>query len=244
MKAAPAVQRRLLDLAEVDTELDRVAHRRRNLPELAEIAEAEQVLRAKRDAVVAAETALGDLDRDVKRLETEIDQVRARSDRDRKLLDDGVPTKQAENLNHELETLKRRQGVLEDESLELMERREAVEQDVIFAKSELATAEEKLSDAQARRDQAFADLETTEARSGDRRKTVLAELPTELVTLYERIRANKGTGAALLRARRCGACRLELDRTAISDLRTAAADEIVRCEECGAILVRTSESGL
>ncbi|SDN57790.1 zinc ribbon domain-containing protein [Allokutzneria albata] len=244
MKAAPAVQRRLLDLAEVDTELDRVAHRRRNLPELAEIAEAEQVLRAKRDAVVAAETTLGDLDRDVKRLETEIDQVRARADRDRKLLDDGVPAKQAENLNHELETLKRRQGVLEDESLELMERREAVEQDVTFAKSELATAEEKLSDAQGRRDQAFADLETTEARSSDRRKTVLAELPTELVTLYERVRANKGTGAALLRARRCGACRLELDRTAISDLRAAAPDEVVRCQECGAILVRTSESGL
>ncbi|WP_086822578.1 zinc ribbon domain-containing protein [Allokutzneria sp. NRRL B-24872] len=244
MKAAPAVQRRLLDLAEVDTELDRVTHRRRTLPELAEIVEAEQVLRAKRDAVVAAETALGDLDRDVKRLETEIDQVRARADRDRKLLDDGVPAKQAENLNHELDTLKRRQGVLEDESLELMERREAVEQDVTFAKGELSTAEDKLSDAQGRRDQVFADLETTEARSGDRRKTVLAELPTELVTLYERIRSNKGTGAALLRARRCGACRLELDRTAISDLRTAAADEVVRCEECGAILVRTAESGL
>ena len=69
MKADPAVQRRLLDLAAVDAELSRVTHRRRTLPEIAEIAEVEQLLRAKQDAVVTVETTLTDLDRDVKRQE-------------------------------------------------------------------------------------------------------------------------------------------------------------------------------
>jgi len=72
----------------------------------------------------------------------------------------------------------------------------------------------------------------------------LGELPADLVTLYERSRARNGSGAALLRGGRCGACRLELDRTAIGRLRDASPDEVVRCEECGVVLVRTPESGL
>ncbi|MCO1577820.1 C4-type zinc ribbon domain-containing protein [Crossiella sp. SN42] len=243
MKADPAVQKRLLDLAEVDAELNRATHRRRTLPELAEITTAEQELRTRKDAVVAVETTLADLDRDAKRLDTEIDQVRAREARDRTLLN-SADAKRSVDLQHELETLARRRGILEDESLELMERREAVEMDVQHARAQEGLAQEKLADAQRRRDEAFADLETIEARSGDRRKTVLAGLPSDLVTLYERIRAKGGTGAALLKARRCGACRLELDRIAMSKLKEAAPDEVARCEECGAILVRTAESGL
>src|SRR5437588_1328542 len=86
VKVDPAVQRRLLDLAEVDAELNRIEHRRRTLPEIAEITEGEQTLRVKKDALVAVETTLGDLNRDAKRQEDEIDAVRAREDRDRKLL--------------------------------------------------------------------------------------------------------------------------------------------------------------
>jgi len=245
VKADPAVQRRLLGLAETDTELSRIAHRRRNLPELAEITECERDLRAKRDAVVAAETTLGDLDRDVRRLETEIEHVRAREERDRALMTGGgVSSKQLVDLQHELDSLQRRKTTLEEELLEVMERREAVELDVAHAREALAAAEERLADAQRRRDQALADLETAEARRNADRKNLLAELPGDLVALYERMRAKQGVGAALLRARRCEACHLELDRTALTALREAAADDVVRCQECGVVLVRTAESGL
>ncbi|MCP2259704.1 hypothetical protein LX15_003410 [Streptoalloteichus tenebrarius] len=245
MKAQPAAQRRLLDLAKVDAELNRVAHRRRTMPELAEIAELERDVRARRDAVVAVETTHGDLDRDARRLETEIEQLRAREERDRKLIDGGsVGAKQVVDLQHELESLARRRGVLEDELLEVMERREAVEREVAHRREELAAAEEKLGEAQGRRDEAVADLDVIETRRAAERKGLVAELPEDLVALYERIRAQKGTGAGLLRSRRCGACQLELDRTVLGEVRTAAADEVVRCSECGAILVRTGESGL
>ena len=53
-----------------------------------------------------------------------------------------------------------------------------------------------------------------------------------------------GVGAAMLRARRCEGCRLELNPLQIQHIRAAAADEVVRCEECRRILVRTGESGL
>lgn len=245
MKADPAVQRQLLDLAEADAELARIEHRRRTLPEIAEIAEAEKAVRVRKDAQVAIRTQVDDLDREVKRQEKEIDAVRSRADRDGKLLQSGtVAAKQMTDLEHEIATLHRRQGALEDDLLELMERREALEMDVQHAEVELAKAEAAVTDAATRRDEVFADLATQEARSTARREALLPKFSTELLALYNRVREHKGTGAALLRSRRCGACRLELDRTVIAHIKAAPADEVVRCEECGAILVRTAESGL
>jgi predicted nucleic acid-binding Zn-ribbon protein len=245
MKADPALQRRLLDLAEVDAELARVTHRRRTLPEIAEIAEAETQLRTKQDALTTIETTLGDLNRDVKRQETEIDQVRAREERDRKLMQGGsVGAKQLTELEHELATLERRQAALEDDLLELMERREAVEADVQHSRIELDKAQEALVDAARRRDTTFADLDSIEAKRTADRSTQAKQFPADLLGLYERVRAHKGIGAALLRSRRCGACRIEIDRSAMAKLKVAAADEVVNCDECGAILVRTGESGL
>lgn len=244
MKAAPAVQKRLLDLADVDAELNRLAHRRRSLPEHAELTAAEAAVRAAKDAVVAAETNAGDLDRDIRRIERDVDAVRARAERDEKLLASGIGAKQAAEVQHELETLARRRGVLEDEQLEVMEQREAVGGHLDHARVTLEAAERDLAAVAERRDTALADIDAGEAGRRRDRETVVAELPAELVALYTERRERTGTGAALLVARRCQACRLELDRTAIAELRAAAADEVVRCEECGTILVRTPESGL
>lgn len=246
MNADSAAQRRLLDLAEADAELARTAHRRRSLPELAEVEQAERDLRAGRDSLVASETVASDLDREIRKLETEIDQVRAREDRDRGLMDSGSISsgKQLEDLEHELATLQRRQGVLEDDLLEVMEQREATDADLARSRTELADVEQRLADAARRRDDALADLDTAEARRTADRAGLVGELPEDLLALYERLRAQKGIGAAPLRQRRCGACRLELDRTAIGRIRDAAPDAVLRCEECGVVLVRVAESGL
>ena len=235
----------MLDLAEVDAELARVAHRRRNLPELAEITEAEKRLRERRDALVAAQTTASDLEREVSKQEREIESVRARAERDRKLMESGsVSAKQLADLERELETLARRQSVLEDDQLELMERKEAVDADVQRTAAEVDKAEQELADAQRRRDEALADLDTTQARREADRENLVPKLPENLLALYERVRAHKGIGAALLKSRRCGACQLELDRSSIAEIKAAPDDEVVQCENCDAILVRTPESGL
>lgn len=244
MKADPAVQHRLLELAETDAELARIEHRRRNLPELEALSELEQRHRERRDAVIKAETALADLESDATRQEKDIENVRAREERDRKLLDSGLPGKQQTEVEHELETLRRRQSALEDDLLELMERREALEADVQREQAELSQVETEQSEAAERRDTALRELEVDQTRRDQQRTELLGELPEELVKLYERVRGQRGVGAAMLRAKRCGGCRLELDRSALVALRDAAPDDVCRCEECGAILVRTKESGL
>lgn len=239
MKADPTAQAKLVTLAEVDAEIGRLTHRRSTLPELAQLDEAEQRVRAARDALVRAETRAGDLDRDIARLERDIDGVRARTERDHTLLaGSGISAKQATELQHELDTLARRQGVLEDEQLGIMEEREAVGIELDHARGELSEAETAVGEVTAKRESAEGDIDATRAGRDRARSEVVAALPADLLADYERIRAGGRVAAGQLRESRCGACRLELDRTFLGQVRTAAADEVVHCEECGAILVR------
>jgi uncharacterized protein len=48
----------------------------------------------------------------------------------------------------------------------------------------------------------------------------------------------------MLQARACQGCRLELYGNELAAVRNADPHEVVRCENCGRILVRTAESGL
>ena len=56
MNAAPAVQQQLLELQGYDSALDRLAQRRRTLPEVTEIASIDERLGALRDSVVTVQT--------------------------------------------------------------------------------------------------------------------------------------------------------------------------------------------
>nr|WP_208406898.1 C4-type zinc ribbon domain-containing protein [Amycolatopsis granulosa] len=235
----------MLELAKVDAELSRVEHRRRTMPETAEIEGIEKTLRELRDTAIRHETAASDLDREIARQEKEIESVRAREDRDRKLIDGGtVNAKQVTDLQHELETLARRQSALEDDLLELMERREALTLDVQRTGAEVDKTEQALADVRGRRDETLADLDTTKARREEDRAKLVPRFPEGLLKLYERVRAHKGIGAALVRQRRCLACNMEFDRNTVAEIKAAPEDEVVQCENCGAILVRTVESGL
>ena len=79
---------------------------------------------------------------------------------------------------------------------------------------------------------------------GDR-EAALEGLPEDLVTLYERIRGQRGgVGAAALHQRRCTGCQLNIDNAELAIIKASPSDLVIRCEECTRILVRTSESGL
>ncbi|MGW4795128.1 zinc ribbon domain-containing protein, partial [Nonomuraea sp. NPDC004297] len=129
MKAAPEAQKRLLDLAELDSVIDRLAHRRRTLPELAEIDERSKLFAKLATQVIEAETESGDLAREQAKAESDVDAVRTRADRDQKRLDSGAVTspRDLSSLQSEITSLNKRQGDLEEVVLEIMERREAAD---------------------------------------------------------------------------------------------------------------------
>jgi predicted nucleic acid-binding Zn-ribbon protein len=246
VKADPTEQQRLLDLAAEDVALTQLAHRRRNLPEVAAVEAAEEAEQTYAAEVIRTDTDVRDLGREVKRLESDVETVRAREDRDQKLLDSGgVAAKQMTDLQHELESLKRRQSDLEDQELELMQRLEDAEKAQAAARAGLEKAKDDLARAEQARDDALADIADAESRHTAARGEVAGGIPAPLLSLYDRVRTQTGTtGAALLKVRRCEGCRIELNGRELAAARNAAADEVVRCENCGRILVRTAESGL
>jgi predicted nucleic acid-binding Zn-ribbon protein len=234
----------LLELAELDAELSRVEHRAGHLVEQGRLEEVQAAHREANDRLAALQIALDDLDAQVAKFETEIDGVRQREQRDRSLLDGGtVDAKQLTDLQHELETLERRQASLEDSLLEVMERREELQGDQADALAKIDELQSDLTDAQKARDDARAELDEIRRQSLSRRDELVAQLDPDLVSLYERQRARGGAGAGLLQGRRCGACRIEIDRGELARISAAAEDDVLRCPECGAILLRVKGAG-
>jgi predicted nucleic acid-binding Zn-ribbon protein len=244
--AAAQDQWRLLDVQSHDTRLSQIAHRQRGLPEHAEIAE----LEARRAAIdgerVTARTAATDLAKELTKAENDVEQVRSRAARNQARLDSGqAGAKDLQGLQHELESLANRQGVLEDVELEIMERQEAATAALDAATGELDKVSQQLAEAQGRRDKQLALLEAEANSERQARDNAAAGVPAALIALYEKIREHSdGVGAARLYQRRCEGCRLSVPPNDLNRIRSAPTDEVIRCEECRRILVRTAESGL
>ena len=238
MKAAVAQQRALLEVAQLDAELSRIAHRAGHLPQRQDYERMQTEHVAANDRLGALQIALEDLDAQISRFESEIEAVRQREDRDRSLLQSVADAKQLSDLQHELETLQRRQSSLEDSLLEVMEHREQllVQQTAEVAASEALQTD--LAAAQQALDGALAEIDQTRMQRSSRREELTAALDPEFIALYERQRAGGGPGAGPLQGRRCGACRIEIDRGELSRISAAADDDVLRCPECGAILLR------
>ncbi|WP_199779898.1 zinc ribbon domain-containing protein [Streptomyces sp. LaPpAH-108] len=247
MNAAPADQIRLLDVQALDARLQQLAHKRKSLPEHAEIETLGKDLTQLRDLLVAAQTEESDCAREQTKAEQDVDQVRRRATRDQERLDSGAVTspKDLASLQHEIASLAKRQGDLEDVVLEVMERREGAQARVAELTERVSSVQAKADDAVARRDAAFQEIDGESAAVTKEREVVAASVPADLLKLYDRLRVQGGgVGAAKLYARTCQGCRQELAITELSEIRAAAPDQVIRCENCARILVRTAESGL
>ncbi|MER7000592.1 C4-type zinc ribbon domain-containing protein [Streptomyces sp. NPDC000410] len=247
MNAAPADQIRLLEVQALDVRLSQIAHKRKSLPEHAEIESLNKDLTQLRDLLVAAQTEESDCAREQVKAEQDVDQVRQRSARDQQRLDSGAITspKDLESLQREIASLAKRQGDLEDVVLEVMERRESAQERVSELTGRVAAVQAKTDDATGRRDVAYEGFDAEAALIAKEREVVAGSVPAELLKLYEKLRAQQGgVGAARLYQRRCEGCHIELNITELNEVRAAAADAVVRCENCRRILVRTAESGL
>lgn len=241
MKASPADQARLLEVQADDARLDGLAHRRRTLPVLAEIARLSGEISALDGRLAEASTVMGDLARAQAKAENETAPVRSRLDRNNARLASGQGSaKDLQAMSSENESLHRRISVLEDAELAVLEQLEQAES----GRAEFAAAADGLRAEFARatdqRDAGFADIDDDTAQIRPRREAVAAQLPADLSALYERKRTSSGgVGAAALVDGRCGGCRLQLNVSELTAIRAAPADAVLECDECGRILVRS-----
>lgn len=200
-----------------------------------------------RDLLVAAQTEESDTAREQTKAEQDVDQVRKRAVRDQERLDSGAVSspKDLENLQREIASLAKRQSDLEDVVLEVMERREGLQERVQELTGRLESVQAKAAESTERRDTALREFDAEGSTVVKEREIMAGSVPADLMKLYDKLRVQSGgVGAARLYQKRCEGCRLELNITELNEVRAAAADEVVRCENCRRILVRTPESGL
>ena len=194
-----------------------------------------------------ARITVDDLAAEQTKVDADVEQVRARRDRDRNRMEQGLVSnpRDLERMQHEMESLERRIVTLEDEELEVMARLEDAQRTLDELTAHLADAEARNGRIEEARDARYAEIDTELEKLAAERGPVAEVVPADLMALYDRLRAAKnGVGAAALRARQCGGCMLTLDNAELGVIRRAAEDEVLRCEECQRILVRTDESGL
>ncbi len=247
MKADPSAQLRLLDVQALDARVDQLRHQRANLPEIAEIATLTASRADLNDGMRDQQIRVDDLMAAQRKADADVEQVKIRRVRDKDRMDQGLISnpKDLEKMQHELDSLERRITTLEDEELEVMEELEEAQVRLTELQRQVADADERLTLLTVERDRRTAEIDVELTTISADRGPAVGDIPADLLALYDRLRQSKnGVGAAELKARQCGGCRLSIDPSELSSIKSAPEDLVIRCEECQRILVRTSESGL
>ena len=217
------------------------------MPETAELDALSRKRTEVADQARDVQIRVDDLTREQKMADADVEQVKTRRKRDQDRIDQGLVSnpKDLERMQHEMVSLERRITSLEDTELEVMEQLESAQAELSSLQEQLAGIEESLAATKKRRDEKAGTVNDELVKVVEERKQTASGMPEDLMALYTKLREQKGgVGAAALRARRCGGCRLDLNAADLGVIAKAPSDEVLRCEECNRILVRTSESGL
>jgi predicted nucleic acid-binding Zn-ribbon protein len=232
---------RVLELQTNDTTTDQLKHRRQTLAEHAEL-KAIDVREAEIVASVAEPRAERDtLGREQKRLEDEIAGIEQKvAVVLHQLYEEGLTSpKEAQALQADLESLKRRQAALEDEVLELMEKIEPLDAALAISIVDLESVREERERTKAALAAAQAAIDAELAAVAESRVQLAAAVSSEMLKSYEELRPQYG-GIAIARlvGPTCQGCFLSLAAAEVDELRRRPADELVYCPDCGRILVR------
>jgi len=238
---APAAdQKRLLAVQDADLRAQQARHRRATLPVLSQLDELTGRVIDIGDERAARSSAVSDIRREVTKIEDDVATVRARAERDTARLSSGQGTpKDLQALSSELEALSRRASDLEDVELEVLERLEVAEAELAAAETQHAEIAAQIAELEVTRDAGFAEIDRELAAIVDERAAAAEGLDAGLVALYEKLRdQHGGIGAATLVRGQCQGCHMTLNAGDLAAIVAAAPDQVVRCEECGRILVR------
>ncbi len=244
LKASPESQALLLDLQAFDTKLAQLDHRAKSLPQLATLAGFAKDADALRLTLGEQNGALEDTKIELRRIESDVEVVEARIARDAERLQGSSSVKDVSALEQELTALRKRLGDLEEIELTVMEKLEGQQTLADNTTAALDALRERSAEIEAERDAALTDLAAERATAAAGRASVEANIPAELLALYERQRARYGTGASMLRGGVSLASGVKLLENEMQAIRAAAPDDVIMCASSEAILVRTAESGL
>ena len=237
MKASEAQQADLLSLANLDQEISRSRAAIKNLSSGAQFASLRETQRELAAKLINARNALDTVELELKRSETDLELVEQRIAKDVARLSSTNNAKDAQGIQSELESLKKRKSDLEDIELAILEQKEESAAAFATVAADKASVDEELSAGEAKN-----EAEIMKLRSGldlltNDRAQQASRVASDLIELYDK-KAARGVPVARLSGRECGACRISLGATAFNEVESLPRDEIATCPECQAILIR------
>lgn len=228
----------LLELQKVDSMIDRLTSRLHNLPEQAELDSLEERQRALEARVGEREAALDEVAGRQRKLDTEIDNIGRKIAGEEARLNSGdvANPRELSSIGAEIESLKRRRTRFEDEDLEVMEERENLEKELDGLRAELEGLQAEVAAAIVRRDAAGGEVSQELEEARERKQGWLPRIEPGLLSYYDDLRRSRGgVGAAALQDGMCLGCHMQLPAQEVARVR--AAEGLIRCDECGRILV-------
>jgi predicted nucleic acid-binding Zn-ribbon protein len=231
----------LLGVQEHDTALDRLRHRRSTLPQRAALGAAEQELAKVDQRWAEVESERSGLERRRAALEDEVAGLEQKSGEvDRRMHSGEVTaTRELTAMVDQLDALKRRRSVLEDEELELMVDLEPLDAELATLAAQHADLDQQVAGLRSEVAVIEAQLDVELAAEDEARRAAAEVVPSALLARYEKLRDRLGgIGAAPLVGGSCGGCHLAFSATELDRIRHEPPDAMVTCDQCGRILVR------
>jgi hypothetical protein len=229
----------LADLQDLDTKLDQLAHRRETMSERAAVLELEGEASALGAKIKTISDERHVLERDQRRLEDEVAVIEDKKATDVERMFSMTSPKELSAMQDELASLGRRQEVLEDQVLELMEQIEPLSETL----SGHEERQGKIADETGRLEAAIvvaeAEIDAEVASISSQRETHLPTVREDLVARYDKLRSRGRGGVVVGRVveGHCSACGLQFSSVFIDELKHSNRSELLQCDECGVLLV-------
>ena len=227
----------LLDLQAVDLDIDRLLHQRQSLPELDEF-------RRAHDRSEQVRSRLNEISGELKQISLEEDKAEGELElleqkvhqQEQRLFAGGLSARDTENMRREVESLRAREGTMEDEVLVLLDRKETLETEVAGINAELETARAEEQRLEGIIAEAWKKIDAEIAKKEVRKADIVPLIDAELLELYENLRDHK-EGVAIGRLMEggiCGGCHLRLST---AEQKQVLEEELPRCIHCRRLLV-------
>ena len=240
MQASTEQQGLILELQLLDNEIMQANTKLKSLPEIEQLLHIEKRVTAANDELSVVKSESDQIALELRRGEVDVETVTDRIKKDEARLSSGNATpKELEQLQHEVESLKKRQESLEEIELEIMIRNDAVIARSNTLTTDLASLQTLKDEISGRLQSATDEINKVIAEKNTARTLVANKIEKALLDLYEKIRGNGGgVGAAALVGNKCNGCNLAINAVEMERIKSLAKDELLRCEECRRILVR------
>ena len=240
MQASTEQQSLILELQLLDNEIMQSNTKLKSLPEIEQLLHIEKRVTAANDELAVVKSEAEQIALELRRGEVDVETVTDRITKDEARLSSGNATpKELEQLQHEVESLKKRQEALEEIELEIMIRNDAVIARTNTLTTDLASLQTLKDEISGRLQSATDEINKVIADKNTARNLVAGKIEKALIDLYEKIRGNAGgVGAAALVGNKCNGCNLAINAVEMERIKSLAKDELLRCEECRRILVR------